>query len=108
MTIHKPTMNVLKYNHSGCIQPLPGGLVVRIPHFHCRGRGFDPWSGEFHMPCGVAGAGGMIHSVRFSGVLEDSLSNVGIIAKIFRVKKLLTSSCLCMCLVYNRHQRNTY
>lgn len=101
-------MNVLKYNHSGCIQPLPGGLMVRIPHFHCRGGGFDPWSGEFHMPCGVAGAGGMIHSVRFSGVLEDSLSNDGIIAKIFRVKKLLTSSCLCMCLVYNRHQRNTY
>lgn len=97
MTIHKPTMNVLKYNHSGCIQPLPGGLVVRIPHFHCRGRGFDPWSVEFHMPCGEAGAGGMIHSVRFSGVLEDSLSNVGIIAKIFRVKNfslLLVSACV--------------
>ena len=24
----------------------PGGLVVRTPRFHCRGRGFDPWSGN--------------------------------------------------------------
>ena len=21
----------------------PGGPVVKTPHFHCRGRGFDPW-----------------------------------------------------------------
>ena len=57
----------------------PGGLVVRIlgfhchgpgsipgqgteiptsraktPRFHCRGRGFDPWSGKFRMPHGEA------------------------------------------------------
>ena len=23
-----------------------GGLVVRTPCFHCRGPGFDPWSGN--------------------------------------------------------------
>ena len=32
----------------------PGGPVVKIPHFHCRGRGFGPWLGKFCMPCGVA------------------------------------------------------
>ena len=24
----------------------PGGLVIKIPCFHCRGPGFDPWSGN--------------------------------------------------------------
>ena len=24
----------------------PGGPVVRTPCFHCRGPGFDPWSGN--------------------------------------------------------------
>ena len=24
----------------------PGGPVVKTLHFHCRGRGFDPWSGN--------------------------------------------------------------
>ena len=24
----------------------PGGPVVRTPSFHCRGYGFDPWSGN--------------------------------------------------------------
>ena len=24
----------------------PGGPVVKTPRFHCRGRGFDPWSGN--------------------------------------------------------------
>ena len=24
----------------------PGGPVVRTPRFHCRGHGFDPWSGN--------------------------------------------------------------
>ena len=24
----------------------PGGPVVEIPYFHCRGRGFDPWLGN--------------------------------------------------------------
>ena len=24
----------------------PGGPVVKIPHFHCMGHGFDPWSGN--------------------------------------------------------------
>ena len=34
----------------------PGGPVVKTPRFQCRGRGFDPWSGELrsHVPCGVA------------------------------------------------------
>ena len=25
---------------------LPGGPVVKTPRFHCRGHGFDPWSGN--------------------------------------------------------------
>ena len=24
----------------------PGGPVVKTPHFHCTGRGFDPWPGN--------------------------------------------------------------
>ena len=24
----------------------PGGPVVKTPHFHCRGHGFDPWPGN--------------------------------------------------------------
>ena len=24
----------------------PGGLVVKTSYFHCRGHGFDPWSGN--------------------------------------------------------------
>ena len=24
----------------------PGGPVVKTLHFHCRGYGFDPWSGN--------------------------------------------------------------
>ena len=24
----------------------PGGPVVKTPHFHCRGRVFEPWSGN--------------------------------------------------------------
>ena len=28
---------------------LPGGPVVRTPCFQCKGHGFDPWSGKFHM-----------------------------------------------------------
>ena len=24
----------------------PGGPVIRAPCFHCRGHGFDPWSGN--------------------------------------------------------------
>ena len=27
-------------------QEFPGGPVVRTPRFHCRGPGFDPWSGN--------------------------------------------------------------
>ena len=27
-------------------QGLPGGLVVKAPCFHCRGHGFNPWSGN--------------------------------------------------------------
>ena len=36
-------------------QNFPGGPVVKTPHFHCRGHGFDPSSsGKFRMPHGVA------------------------------------------------------
>ena len=28
------------------IKDFPGGPVVRIPHFQCRGHKFDPWSGN--------------------------------------------------------------
>ena len=24
----------------------PGSPVLKAPHFHCRGHGFDPWSGN--------------------------------------------------------------
>ena len=34
-------------------QDFPGGPVVKTLCFHCRGHGFDPWSGKFHMPCGA-------------------------------------------------------
>ena len=27
---------------------------LRLHGFHCRGHGFDPWSGKFHMTQGVA------------------------------------------------------
>ena len=32
----------------------PGGPVGNTPRFHCKGHGFDPWSGKFHMPYGEA------------------------------------------------------
>ena len=28
--------------------------MVKTLRFHCRGRGFNPWSGKFHVPHGVA------------------------------------------------------
>ena len=28
------------------VRDFPDGPVVKTPHFHCRGRGFDPWSGN--------------------------------------------------------------
>ena len=34
----------------------PGGPVVKTPHFHCKGHGFNPsspWSEKFHMPYGA-------------------------------------------------------
>ena len=33
---------------------LPGSPVVKTPCFHCRGCRFNPWSGKFCMPYGVA------------------------------------------------------
>ena len=27
-------------------EDFPGGPVLKTPCFHCRGRGFDPWSGS--------------------------------------------------------------
>ena len=32
----------------------PGGPVVKTPCSHYRRQGFDPWSGKFHMLCGMA------------------------------------------------------
>ena len=29
-----------------CLREFPGGPVVRTPHFHCQGPGFDPWLGN--------------------------------------------------------------
>ena len=35
-------------------QDFPGGLEVKTPHRHCRGCGFDPWSGNLGPTyCGV-------------------------------------------------------
>ena len=31
----------------------PGGPVVKPPSFHCRGHGFNPWSGRSYMPSGM-------------------------------------------------------
>ena len=28
------------------LRNFPGGPVVKTPCFHCRGQGFDPWSGD--------------------------------------------------------------
>ena len=28
------------------VQDFPGTPVVKTPSFHCRGHGFDPWSGK--------------------------------------------------------------
>ena len=28
------------------VKNFPGGPVVKTPRFQCRGRGFDPWSGN--------------------------------------------------------------
>ena len=33
-------------------QDFPDGPVVMTPSFHCRGHGFDPWLGKFHVPQG--------------------------------------------------------
>ena len=35
-------------------QGFPGGPVVKTPSFHCRGCGFDPGSGKFHVSRGAA------------------------------------------------------
>ena len=29
------------------LQGIPWRPVVRTPHFHCRGSGFHPWSGNY-------------------------------------------------------------
>ena len=30
------------------LREFPGRAVVRVPRFHCRGHGFDPWLGIPH------------------------------------------------------------
>ena len=32
----------------------PGGPVVNTLHFQCRGRGLDPWSGNYDPTCRMA------------------------------------------------------
>ena len=36
------------------IRDIPGGPVVKILRFHCRGLGLHPWLGKFHMTRDVA------------------------------------------------------
>ena len=36
------------------LQDFPGGPVVKTPHFHCRGHGFNPWQGSQDPACFVA------------------------------------------------------
>ena len=36
-------IRLLKINY---LWDFPGGPVVKTPRFHCRGCGFDPWSGN--------------------------------------------------------------
>ena len=36
------------------VMGLPGVLVVKTLHYYCKGHGFDPWLGKFHVLCGVA------------------------------------------------------
>ena len=33
------------------IPGLPGGLVIKTLSFHCRGHGFNPWSGNSDPTC---------------------------------------------------------
>ena len=33
------------------LQHFPGGPVVKIPNFQCRGHGFNPWLGNEDPPC---------------------------------------------------------
>ena len=40
---HRPQGTVSGVESSG---DFPGSPVVRTSHFHCRGPGFDPWSGN--------------------------------------------------------------
>ena len=50
----KEAMHLTELNHNDGFQEskvksiwdFPGGPVVRTPRFHCRGQGFDPWSGN--------------------------------------------------------------
>ena len=47
-------VQILWENYLRKMPNFPGGPVVKILHFHCRGHGFNPWSGKFHMPRDVA------------------------------------------------------
>ena len=33
-------------SHTKVVGEFPGAPVVRTPHFHCTGPGFNPWSGN--------------------------------------------------------------
>ena len=41
----KIIMHLIKHMFNN-VRELSGSLVVRTLHFYCRGRGFDPWSGN--------------------------------------------------------------
>ena len=54
---------------------------LRLPASTAGGRGFDPWSGKFHMPSGVAS--GIIY---YSKKLE-TIVNLKLLLKIVFLKK---------------------
>ena len=38
--------NEAQRDQDGSLGDFPGRPVVKTPHFHCRGCGFNPWSGN--------------------------------------------------------------
>lgn len=54
---------------------LPVGPAVKTPHFQCRGRGFNPWSGNLrsHMPHSAA-------KINFFLVFQKLKEDLGLIS----------------------------
>ena len=40
----RPLMRLM--SEIGVVRDFPGGPVIKTLFFHCRGQGFDPWSGN--------------------------------------------------------------